>query len=773
MKLYYNKIFVIFLLIFFFASLIENIRAGEIPADHVPSNKDILNNLQKNVSGLSDVYKLIEEEKYDSAAILLAKYYKNKLSERFFFNWQNFENRFEKYKSDYPNKESKHYKLAQYQFNTYAPETKWILPFKNLNGEEVTAYELRHLSRQQKSMDMALVYYYSNKTAKYYDYFIRQVKDLNRAFKAGEYDDEGNGIYEVFRAGKRINNWLFVHNAYLASEIYSSEDQFYLIKTFLHHGAQFYKRIKKFKYGNHQTKGLVALFQLSVLFPEFEDSQKWLEKSLAGLEWHITNEINDDGFQFERSVHYHVGDILNYFRVFQLAKLNNIDLPQIFTTRLKSMFDAMISLAQPNRYLPVLQDDTDSPFAEKNDVSSAFTIGTLMFENPEYRYFSEDKIPASIYWLLSNDQLEILDIVKPQPPNIGSSSLPNTGYYSMRSGWDENDLYMTITAGLSEHKPDHQHGDMLGLVAYAHGKEILPNYQVRYKFDDYVFFKNSFVKNVALVDSIPLGRGWNPNRGKSGFGKWKTLPKPKVLSWITDEKFDYFAGSHDSYDSINVKYNRTILFIKDKFWVVIDKFVGNSEHTYQQIWQGLYDKVNDRIMSGKNTELEILQLNQDLNNTEIGRFREKGNAIYNSFKNTTFEFFTVLNPYKSMNERIELIDSKQNFRIKNWQIKDNKYRQIIEIGNVKTDARLSIINKTGEFYLIELSQLDINGKSIQIEPVSSIFYSEKNDKHIIEVLGYQNLNIIADDINSVVNLSDGTVINSTVSPATEIEIRLK
>jgi short-subunit dehydrogenase len=39
---------------------------------------------------------------------------------------------------------------------------------------------------------------------------------------------------------------------------------------------------------------------------------------------HLRKEINKDGFQFERTVHYHLSDIGNYFYVYQLVKNSNL-----------------------------------------------------------------------------------------------------------------------------------------------------------------------------------------------------------------------------------------------------------------------------------------------------------------------------------------------------------------------------------------------------------------------------------------------------------------
>lgn len=89
---------------------------------------------------------------------------------------------------------------------------------------------------------------------------------------------------------------------------------------------------------------------------------------------------------------------------------------------------------------------------------------------------------------------------------------------------------------------------------------------------DFRFWKNSWVKNVALVDSIPQGQGWTPNRGGSGFGKWAMLPQPEVIEWKTSDQYDYFLGSHNGYESLGVNYFREVLFIKEGFWIIRDHF---------------------------------------------------------------------------------------------------------------------------------------------------------------------------------------------------------
>ncbi len=446
------------------------------------------------------------------------------------------------------------------------------------------------------------------------------------------------------------------------------------------------------------------------MLSDFQVSDLWIDQALRGLMQHLQNEINMDGFQFERSVHYHIGDIENYFRVYQLAKLNHVALPEIFEVQFRKMFEALVQLAQPNRRLPVLQDDTDSPFSENNKIDYAMTIGTLVFSDPIYRYFSRDQISAEIYWLLRPEQFDNIYEIKAEKPSFGSLALKETGYYCMRNGWNNDDLYLTISAGLSKKKPDHQHGDMIGIVAYANGHEILPNYQVKYKEPDYSFWKNSYVKNVALVDSIPLGQGWIPNEGGSGFGKWAKLPEPEVMEWKESEIFNYFIGSHNGYDSLRVKYFREVLFFKDGFWIVRGHFQGEEPHQYQQVWQGHYSvKNNNHVFSefDDGTGLEIVQLNAEINDVSLGKFRSKGNIVFNRNGQKDFVFTTLLYPFgKDKKVKIDSSRARQIIDIKNWQILKNDRQESLRIDSLTTNAKFILKNKSGFLVLNDLSLIE-------------------------------------------------------------------
>lgn len=700
--------------------------AQQIPSLKVIENSNLSNYLTKEVKSQLSEKGLISEAE-------LASYLREQFSERYFFDWKNFDDRFNTYKETYPNNEASHTERALDHINKFNDSTQWVLPFNYLNGTPVNAYALRHLARQHKMVDIAYYYNYQGKDPKYISYFTNQLKSLNSALQQDKYEkiEDGNGVYEAYRSGYRALNWLQIHNMFLGEANYSDEDQLQTVATLLQHAAYLYERNPVFHAGNHQTRGLSALAMISILLRDFEGTEIWYEHAMKLLEAHMSKEINDDGFQFERSVHYHMSDISNYYYVYQLAKISNMKVGGFWEDQLKSLFTTLAKIAYPDKTAPVLQDDTDNPWAEKNDISGALTLGYLLFEDPSIGYFANTHVEAKMYWFLNKKQLELLNSVQKEEPNIASVEFPTTGYYIQREGWEVNDKMMIISAGLDAFKPDHQHGDMLGVQAMANGKVILPNYQVRYSLTDYGFFKNSMVKNVALVDDELQGKKYTSNKGGSGFGKFKELPKPTVINWNSTKYFDVFVGSHDGFNNVGVAYTRQVIYMKNDFWIVKDNFKSSEEHNFKQVWQGHYSFENEpnllRATFDDASGSDIFQLRK-IDQVEGNGSRGK-QWVVASKKATNFNFITVVFPYKGYANRIDELNESPS--LKGWSINKSDFEIV---GNDVVS-----LTKDSEDYIFGVEKLTYKKVSIEFSEVTDIYVSTNNEGLNIQLLGISEL----------------------------------
>ena len=143
-------------------------------------------------------------------------------------------------------------------------------------------------------VDIGYYYFYQNKDERYLNYFTDQLSSLNTAFSNNNYEtiEDGNGIYEAFRSGYRVLNWLHLHNLFLGESGYSDAEQLTTIATLLQHAQHLYEHNQEFVSGNHQTRGLSALAMLSILFQDFNGADNWYNHAMKLLNQHLEKEIN-------------------------------------------------------------------------------------------------------------------------------------------------------------------------------------------------------------------------------------------------------------------------------------------------------------------------------------------------------------------------------------------------------------------------------------------------------------------------------------------------
>lgn len=625
----------------------KNSQRPAIPTHRVLSTSEFLSLLDTTYRFSSNLSPALKTQ--DTAAIIqeLMTHFVHRTSPRYFFEPGDAPRRAREFKSLYPDTTAAMKNDADAFIMRYGADVDWVLSGKDKTGKAHTPNVVRFLARQRYAESIALQYLFLHDES-YVSFLLSHIDDFSKDFDAGKVEKGGNDIFERFYGGHRMRNWLSVYHLLFTAEGFTSQKKILTMKVLFATAAKIYDQCKKFNYGNHQLVGAEALYEVTLMFPEFPVMREWNAQAKKIIIEHIDKEIAADGFQCERSSHYHKLDIVNYLRFYRLSVLNNIEVPRSFSLRFRNMFSAMANAAMPNRRMPILQDVSDSATVREDQIADEMSLGALIFNEPQFKYFGSKVFPASYYWFFTSDDVRRYENIPTAKPDIGSTALDNTGYYIMRSNWDSTGMYMLIDAGLSPNKPDHTHGGVLGIIAASHGEQFLPNYPVRYSEASYAVLKNSYAKNVAIVDSLEQARGWIGNAAKTGFGKWAFLPRPKVNGWIPENTFDYFSASHDAYDSIGVGYSRSIVHRKGKYWVVVDDFRSTlRSHTYQQIWQGAYTvdfTTHCAIQKMGQAELVIVQSGNDITATKTEVAGLYPSLWFQKVGGKNFRFTTLLFP---------------------------------------------------------------------------------------------------------------------------------
>lgn len=724
-----------------------------IPRDRLVTDQELLRFVDYSFPGLNVVESAVKNNDTEKALELLADYYKSRTNGNYFFDSKNIFKEIELFQKSYPEEIKSIEKRSNEFIDTYGTDLKWKMPGVDKLGRPFTPNTIRYISRFPRAYENVLsaIFKKDNRPAAY---LMAQLKDFIHDYENGKTEIGGNDVFERFYAGHRTRNLLFAYYLMLHTDNLQWEDQIFLIKVFLLHGARLIDVCKDFQYGNHQLHGLAGLYEMSIMFPELPVMSYWNDTALKTIMVHVEKEIKEDGFQFERASHYFKLDIMNYFRIFQISKVNNKKLPELLEHRFHKMFDAIVNVALPTKSLPILQDaqavySTQNDSLENNNAaeladpkeSFSLSIGAAVFNDPIYKFFANDILYPDLFWFFSDKEKDNYYKLKSQTPSVKSISLSESKYYVMRTGWNKDDLYMVIDGGLAQFKPDHSHGGILGIMVYGLGSELLPTYRVHYSDISYQYMKNSLVKNVALADRLLQGQNWIDNNARTGFGIWEKLPTPTVHEWITGNEYDYFSASHNRFDSIGVSYNRSIIFFKPNFWLVIDKFASKNIHSYEQLWQGEFSvlkNVNGIVKQNKESKFYVLQ--SDGTDMNIRPYSKYGinSVMFEKEAVKNYSFNTLLYPVKNNDDLSPAIRTYENkdyklINITNGNLQSSVYFKkddMLNLPEIKTDAQFVCLSYESDrlksVLLYEGSKIKINEFSLTSR-TPSVIEIEKGD----------------------------------------------
>lgn len=127
----------------------------------------------------------------------------------------------------------------------------------------------------------------------------------------------------------------------------------------------------------------------------------------------------------------------------------------------------------------------------------------------------------------------------------------------------------------------HSHADTLAIDCAAGGKTLLMDagtytYHESQNLRDY--FRSTMAHNTLSV-------GNESSSESSGKFSWRSTAKAQVNSWISEDRFDFFEGSHDGYERLPdspATHSRSVLFLKNDYWIVRDYVKTRGENSYQQ-----------------------------------------------------------------------------------------------------------------------------------------------------------------------------------------------
>lgn len=442
----------------------------------------------------------------------------------------------------------------------------------------------RQLNRMFFWNDMALAYHKTG-NKKYAVAFNKQMRHWIESYPCPERMNSPGSTWRTIEIGIRLmGSWQTAFEFFRKSPDFTDETLALMLAT-MHEQA--IRALEQRTSQNWLMIELNGVYTFAVVFPEFKTAQNLRKQSSQLLCENIKKQILPDGMHSELTPGYH-GLVFNCaFKMMKLARnagFSNEITPEL-SRILESMANASLQIMTPGFMEPKI-----------NDCGKCHIRGILA---PAFELFPHRQ---DFLWAASEGK-------KGTPPQSKTASrfLPWAGFTVMRSGWNEDALYLLFDNGPMG-TSSHSHQDKLNINIYKGNEELLfDDGGGQYERSIYrAYATSSAAHNTILIDGNCQGRH-NPRK----------IDQPTDSQFTVNEHFEYACGVYNERFIRNPEqlkqirsaagkklpkrkkrrfsgkwYNpashlREILFVKPDFFAVVDTLRSSDgkPHDYTMLLQ--------------------------------------------------------------------------------------------------------------------------------------------------------------------------------------------
>jgi hypothetical protein len=338
-----------------------------------------------------------------------------------------------------------------------------------------------------------------------------------------------------------------------------------------------------FSPNTHLTGEALGLLYAAVVFPELKGARRRRSLATRILAQEIERQVLSDGVYFEHSTCYQRYTVDIYLHFLVLASRAGFQVPDVIRQRLRSMLDFLVTLRQPNGSMPNIGDGDGGwllPLSRTRpeDFGAMFSTAAVIFREPAYAW-AAGKLAPDTLWLLGTSAVEIFEAIEPSPPTDDACRLFSGGGFAvMRSGWDQDSHSLIFDTGPlgCPGTSGHGHADLLSIQCSAFGQPYLVDggtgcYTPSRELRD--FSRGTAAHSTIMVD----GRS---QAEPAGPFSWESRSTAELRRWISNKTLALADAEHDGYGALPdpVSHRRRVIFIKPRYWLVVDDLIGDGQH---------------------------------------------------------------------------------------------------------------------------------------------------------------------------------------------------
>lgn len=505
-----------------------------------------------------------------------------------------------------------------------------------------------------------------------------------------------------------------IESEYMTPEIFTAFLKYMYVEA---NGAQYFTRD-----GNWGTSESQGLYTLSVTFPEFTDSQKWINRVKSRYETLSNSMIKSDWVCTELSLGYTDYTIETLIGSKKIAdELGITDYPYTQKT-----LDNILHLGLFEYYssMPGIRDNqVGDGYSHRGNFLSRMQYLALWFDDPHLNYAAG---------------------FGGEEPDFTSKLYPVGLKAVMRTGWNDNAWYMFTDAdgGFG----NHSHPDDNSITVMADGQYLL----VDPLYGSYSGSKaKDWLTSTIAHNTVTMN-------GKNQHSNNKYAKKGTMDRWETNNTYDFLTSNTPNTQDAS-SYKRSTFFLRNKFWLVNDYLVpqNTSSNKYVQSWHFLpeadieideYTKITKTNIPGVNIKVVPIAPEGYTNSSiETGYYSEgqgsiltakyteyeqnvSGNAVFNTLLlpisigddyDAVAQEITVTGMDKTDASAYEIyLENNKTHNTEHYiyyLLHDASKKTTVTVGNFTTDASMLFL------------EVNSNGSPVQIAAQDASFINQGNN----------------------------------------------
>jgi len=584
-----------------------NLLMLQVKAQEAPINKASFDIINLDAKGLENIKKLVAAAQYNNAGKELLSYYRNRKTVKHpDFNVGD-EARFSGKDIGKANQvkadnalEHKFQPQKGYGYYDYGTDINW--DFWPVKDNEVR-WQLHRVTWWQP-MGMA---YRSSGDEKYAKEWIFQFRDWAKKNPLGKSKENDSFAWRPLEVSERIQSLPGTFNLFVRSPNFTPAFLLEFLNLFSQQTDYILKNYSK--EGNHLLFEAQRVLGAGSIFPELKEAANWRKSGIEVLNREIKKQVYPDGMQWELSPTYHVASIDIFLKAYNSAKLAGAEkeFPESYIKTVENMVVATANMSFPDYNNPMFGDSWP---VEKASRMKAFAAWSKTFpDNEEIKYFATDGAAGAL-------------------PNYLSHGLTTAGFYTFRNGWSDKSTVMILKA--SPPGEFHAQPDNGTFELWIKGRNFTPDAGCYlYSGDAEVTKKRNWYRQTRVHSTLTLDNQ-NMVITKAHQDKWETTPPQASPRGEGEGKLDVLTYTNPSYADLN--HQRSVLFINQKYFLIIDKAIGKATGNLGVHFQlkedskPVFDQVKNKVYTTYNDGNNVLF--QSLNVDKVTLKEEEGKVSY-------------------------------------------------------------------------------------------------------------------------------------------------